>query len=349
MDGSCGTTCRSRTLGSSGSTTASGGGVRRAWACWSRICPTAATLQRVGLDGGLHRGLQGVGAPGVQQAQQGRGRRPQVVAAAGGPLQHGGARRHDLAQAVQAAGGPGLALPGDQGGDVGGVLDDGAPVEGPGLPGDLLAALQHAHDLRRGQHGQRPPDPVVRQAVVVAVEADVGGGADRDLDPVVGGEGGVGQGLQPGALVLPGRAHGQAGGVGVLALGDGVLAPTLHRGVQLVEVRPTPADQEARAQVADAALDAALLVAAVGDDRPGLEAVVAREGQQRRVEADGVAAALGHDGHGVVVQQDPRHPTQLRERGRGPGQEAAHPLLLHSGSEEAHAAHAQPGPHHDEG
>ena len=131
-----------------------------------------------------------------------------------------------MAQAVHATGRTGLSLPRHQGGEVGRVLDDGAPLEGPGVPGDLLAAVQHAHELGRSQRGQRPPDPVMRHAVFIAVDADVGRGADLDLDAVVRGEGVVGQGLPPPALVSPGLAHGQRGVVRVLSLGDGAL---VHR------------------------------------------------------------------------------------------------------------------------
>jgi len=95
----------------------------------------------------------------------------------------------------------------------------------------------------------------------------------------------------------------------------------------------------------DATLHAALLVAPVGGHRARLESVVPSEGQQRRVEADGVAAPLGHDGLQVVVEHHARHAVQGAEGRLVTRQEAAQALVV----EEAHVGHARPRQHHHEG
>lgn len=80
---------------------------------------------------------------------------------------------------------------------------------------------------------------------------------------------------------------------------------------------------EVDADVADRALHPPLLGAAVGGDRPGLEAVVGGAVEEVVVEVDGVALALDDRALEVVVQHDPRHPLEGGERERVAPEEGA--------------------------
>jgi len=66
-------------------------------------------------------------------------------------------------------------------------------------------------------------------------------------------------------------------------------APGCGLRIEIVEIGELAGGEEAVAHIADGALDAAFLVAARHRDRPRLVAIVSRECEQCRVEADGIA------------------------------------------------------------
>ena len=82
---------------------------------------------------------------------------------------------------------PGLALALDQGLDVRGILDLLTAAVAASVASDLLRAIEQS-DLRfAGDPGEPTADVFVGDRVVVAVEADVGGPTDGDVDTFVGG------------------------------------------------------------------------------------------------------------------------------------------------------------------
>ncbi len=129
-------------------------------------------------DGGLQFG----GAVSVEQAQQGSGDGAEVVATRGGAAQQVLAGGRDLRQVVGGAVLAGGVFLGDQGGDVGGVLDLGALVVAAAMAGEDLRAIGDAYLVRIGEQRQAAPDMRVRNGVVVAVEAGVRGLADAHDD-----------------------------------------------------------------------------------------------------------------------------------------------------------------------
>jgi len=79
-------------------------------------------------------------------------------------------------------------------------------------------------------------------------------------------------------------------------------------------------------------------------DRPRLVAIVSREGEQCRVEADGIALTFQHGALEIVVEQDTRTSIEGLERRDMTTQEALHARI----EEEAQEYLARPAQHHDE-
>ena len=89
--------------------------------------------------------LQRGRAVALEQPQQRRRDRAQVVAARTGALEQGGAGRRGLRQAVAAAVGAGRTLVLDQPLHVGRILDLLAAVPAAGVAGQLGGAVEDAH------------------------------------------------------------------------------------------------------------------------------------------------------------------------------------------------------------
>ena len=216
----------------------------------------------------------------------------------------------------------GVAFRGDQGSDVLGLLDLLAAARSCGWWRASSGAVEHAH----GGRARRPRTSVRRaqvcgHRVVVAVEADVGRLADLDRS-----RSSVGKlvARASGKSALPFLGERLAPPTGYGPRGNGARRPgpsTTARPAALSRSRSeiVRAGEERPADVLDRPLDPPLLVAAGDGDRPRLEAVVGGELEQRRMEADGVAAPLEHRALEVVVEQDPRtrrRGERRRRRGR---------------------------------
>lgn len=97
-------------------------------------------------------------------------------------------------------------------------------------------------------------------------------------------------------------------------IGGRTLTPGLGFCVELVEIGEALRRKEVVADIADGALDPALLVAAGDGHRSWLVTIMPGEVEQGGVEADGVAAAFEHRALQIVVQSDPGHALPCAER-----------------------------------
>src|SRR5208282_3146891 len=88
------------------------------------------------------------------------------------------------------------------------------------------------------------------------------------------------------------------------------LAPGHGLGVEIVDVRKRARGEEVVADVADGPLHPTLLAASGHGHGPRVEAIVARERQERRVEPDRLPASLEDGAFKVVVEDHPRDPTE---------------------------------------
>ena len=299
-----------------------------------------AAAERLG-DGGLQFG----GAIAVQKPDQGGRDGGDGVAALGGLLEQALAGWRRLEEPVIRPMMAGGALVFDQRFDVGGRLDLRPLVIAARVAGDDLAAVGDANLIAIGQHGQLPTDMGVGDRVVIEIEADIGCLADRDLLAFGHGIGVVRQLQQPGGFPGKDLPNTEARLLGAAPIGGRAATPSVGLDVEVVHAGDLAAGKEIVADIADGALDAALLVAAGDGDRSRIEPVVAGEGEQRGVEADGVGVALQDGAFQIVVEQNPGHPIPCLEGRDVAGEEALHARVQEEAQEDA------PGvaEHHDEG
>lgn len=128
----------------------------------------------------------------------------------------------------------------------------------------------------------------VWHGVVVEVEADVRRLVHRHGHALAQRELVAGKRQQLGALGFEGLAHAQGAVLDPPPIGGRAQAPSPSLRVEVVQAGELAPGEKAVADVADVAFHPTLLVAARRGHRARLEAVVAGQGQQRRVEADGV-------------------------------------------------------------
>src|SRR5580658_1909818 len=268
-------------------------------------------------DGASEQGL----AVQVQQLD-GAGDADGEAALVGGPaLQQGGEVGGCGAQAVAAlelAGRPTLV---QQFLAMGWVLPEAASSEGAGVAGDLGLSIEQAYDLVIGDQGQGAVPKGARDRVAIGVEADEGLRIDGYRHDQVGWGQRVWEREQAGLLLLQHVPH-RAGGEGgmqarVCDLGDegpkGRIA-LLYTDDRAGRQKPVP-------QVADGALDLALVLGAPHGAQTRLDMEGPAQLQQDRMEADGFAAALEHDDLGVVEEPLAGDPTEGPGGAqKGPGQ-----------------------------
>ena len=133
----------------------------------------------------------------------------------------------------------GVALLPDEGGDMSGVLDGLSSLVTARMACHLGHAIDDADDVFGGDEGQNPSDLVVRDRVMVALEADVGGLAGGDPPDVFALELVFGQGEQTRAFLLQrvgdeptGRISGDLAGVGDVRDPAGELEVEIIQGVE---------------------------------------------------------------------------------------------------------------------
>ena len=167
-----------------------------------RVGMRHAALERL-----ADRGIELCGPIALEQPKQGGGDRSEIVAALGGAQQQSLARRRDLGETVGAAITAGGTLVRDQSLDMRAILDLGALVVAAGMAGKDLGAVDDAHLVRIGEHGERASDLGVGHRVIVEIEPNIGRLADLDGDTLDQRIGVVRQLQQSGRLLGEGLAH----------------------------------------------------------------------------------------------------------------------------------------------
>ena len=138
-------TRRSRTRGSAGSTRSSRGGWRRARRRCSSTWATEAALIAPAGEGLGERRVQRGGADLIEQAQQARGLAGEGVAADGEGVEEGLGLGAGVPEAIAAAEVVGVALLGDERGEMGVVFDALPAIVAARVAGDLGGAVEQAH------------------------------------------------------------------------------------------------------------------------------------------------------------------------------------------------------------
>ena len=127
-------------------------------------------------------------------------------------------------------------------------------------------------------------------------------------------------------------------------VGGGAGAPSRGLGIEVIEICEAAGGEEGVAHILDGAFNAALLVSARDRHWTGLIAIAPGEGQQRRMEADGVAAALQHHAFEIVVKKNTGNAAPCGKGADMAAQEVLHPCV----GEKAQENLARVAEHHDE-
>ena len=220
--------------------------------------------------------------------------------------QHGEVRR-DGAQAIAALERDGAMPLGEQRDAMLGLLDDLALAVRAVVACDALAAGEHADLEVVGDERQRALGVLRRDRVAIGVEAHEGLAIDDNRRDALGRGPSAGQREQPRSLL---GEH----------VGDRALR--LHRmwprvrdlgdeagelRIALGEARERAPREKSIAHVTNGALDLALVLGSRHRAQAGLYAHLGAEIVERRMKADRVAAALEHDGLGIIEEPLPRH------------------------------------------
>jgi len=164
--------------------------------------------------------------------------------------------------------------------DMGGILDLRAGVIAARMTGDQDGAVEDADLLGIGEEGQLATHVGVRDGVVVPVEPGVGRLADRDRCGCRQGERVIRKAGEARRFQGERLAHAQRlAGTG--PVGGRSLAPGHGLGVEIVDIRKRARGEEVVADVANGPLHPTLLVASGHAHGPRVEAMVARERQER--------------------------------------------------------------------
>ena len=198
---------------------------------------------------------------------------------------------------------------------------------------------------RAGHHRERALHVGGGNAVVVAVEAHIGGLAGADRLALVGGKGIIRQGQELGLLLCEGLAHRDRTVLGTGPIGGLALTPGRGLGVEVVEIAPLAGGEEAVANIANRSFHAAFLIPPRHRHGTRLEAIMSGEFQQGGMEADGIALALEHGTFQVVVEHDPGQSTPGGEGRLVATQEIGH----RASRKKRRKIAAREAQHHDEG
>jgi hypothetical protein len=197
-----------------------------------------------------------------------------------------------------------------------GLLELLATIPRAQVGGDNVVSLGDAQRFEVCEDDERPLCPVVRDRIIVEIEADVRCFADFDFDfdTLVSWKWLRGQREQEAALVLERLTDGALAVLDPGTIDGGGGSPLGGLLIEIGEVSEGASREERLADVTDGALDAIFFVTSGDGDGPWLEPVVRRYCEQGRVETARVAVSIENSTLEIVVEQDTRHTAEVRER-----------------------------------
>src|SRR5688572_20878286 len=280
----------------------------------------------------------------IEQLKQSGSRASDVFVALGDGSEKGLAARRGPCQAIETSVLAGVALGLDEPLQVLLVLDLLTAIPRAPVSGDHLGDIGDPNLIQICENDQGALCPVVRNRIVVEIEANVGRLADLNLETLVRGKRVVGQRQQDAALVVESLTHRAYAVLDPGALESCGGGPVRRLMIEVGQVGIRPGREERLAHVANGPLDATLFIAPSHIDGTWLESVASSQVKQLRIEANRVAVTLEHGTSEIVVQQDTRHAPELGERLDVTTHEEGH------GRAEVEAKKEPPGvaEHHDE-
>ena len=224
------------------------------------------------------------------------------------------------------------------------LLDLGAAIVTAAMVSEHLRAVDNTQIVRVGEHRQCPTHMRVGHGIIVQVEADIRGLADLDRDALEQWNGVVGQPQQMSRLLGEHRTHCAVRFARTPPICGQPATPIIRLSIEVVEIGEAAGSKECRTYVAYGSFHAALFVAARDRDGTGFVVVVTGKIQQRRMEADGIAAPFQHRTLQIVVEQHAWHAAP-----GGKGADMAAQKVLHPGVEvEPEKNLPRVAEHHDE-
>ena len=264
-----------------------------------------AGAQRVAREGDLDGGGQFLRSVVLEERKQPDQMRPEHVAARGQARQEGRRDRHGQTQAVAGAGRIGLVGGREEPLDMRRILDGLGGVVTPRMSRDLVGTRDDPDGGRAGEQRERTADVRVGNRVAVAIEADVRQFAGDDGPHQLGLEGMRGQRQEPRLLLREDLRDGLVALLGVRALMGDLVPPALKLRIEIVHIAKRPGGEEGVPQIADLALDFALLIAARRGTGPDRKMIMPCEVEEPRMKPDRGPVALKDGRLQVVVHQGP--------------------------------------------
>src|SRR5450432_164098 len=225
------------------------------------------------------------------------------------------------------------------------VLDLLAAVPSPYVSCDDLVFLGDPNGVEVGENRQRTLRPIVRDRVIVEIEASVRSLANFDIEALVSRKWLVREHEKLAALIVEGITHRARRVFDPFALGRARRDPLVGLTIEIGEIGVRARGEESVANVANRTLDAALFVAARDSDGPDFEMVVRRDLLDLGIEPNDVAAPLKHGAFEIVVEQHARHAAEECKSVDVPAEE-----IEHRGAEKEAQIHLpRETQHHHEG
>jgi hypothetical protein len=205
--------------------------------------------------------------------------RPERIAALGQAGKQPRRDRDGETQAIARARRIRLLGGGEQSLEMRRVLDRGAAVVAAPVAGDLLGAHHDPHGGGAGQQRERAADVGMGNRVAVAIEPHVRQFAGHHRPHEIGLEGMGGQRQEPRLLLREDLRDRLIALLGMQTLMGDVVPPALELRIEVVDIAKGPGGEERIAEVADLALDLALLIPARRRTGPRRKMIMPRQVQ----------------------------------------------------------------------
>src|SRR3984893_10273716 len=233
----------------------------------------------------------------------------------------------------------------DQGLDMGGVLDLGALVVTASMTGEDVLAVDNAHLVGIGEHGERALHVGVGDGIIIQIETDIRRLAGGDRHPLEQRVGVVGQLHQKMRFRGEGLANAEAVLFGAGSIRRQAAVPDIGLSIEVIQISKFAGSKEGGANVSNCTFDPTFFISPGDGDRTRIKSIASSKLEQGGMKADDVTLALQHSAFEIIVENDPWDPGPCFK-----GLNMAAQEVLHAGiEEEAQKDLARIAQHHDEG
>jgi hypothetical protein len=260
-------------------------------------------VRRLALQGERDGMIELGGRETLEQLVEALSMAAEIAASLGDDLQQFSAVGRSLVDAIEGAMLTRPAFHGLQPLDVLWIFNLLGAVPRASMAGYQRLTVEDAHLVEGCDDSHGAADAVVRDGIVVEVEAGVGSLSDFHSNVLVGGKSVIRQRNEARLLLGEHLSHQPFAVFGARPVRGLAGAPGMSLPIEVGEVAKGASREEGVANVANGALDASLFVAASGGYRLCQEAIVTRKLEQSGMKADRVARALENRALQIVIKQ----------------------------------------------